>query len=92
MRLRFTRTAARQLDRILAEIATQSPGGARNVQARIQAVMQLLLQYPYIGRATGRPGIRRVVVWPYPYLLTYRVGNVEIVIRTVRHGARRPLP
>lgn len=91
MRLRLTRTAARQLDRVLTGIAAESPQGARNVQERIRDVMHLLLQYPYAGQATERPGIRRMVVSPYPYLLTYRVGEGEIVIRTVRHGARKPL-
>jgi len=32
-----------------------------------------------------------MVISPYPYVLTYRVGEGEIVIRTVRHGARKPL-
>lgn len=52
--------------------------------------MHLLLQHPYAGQATTRRGIRRVVVSGYPYILTYRIGDNEIVIRSVRHAARRP--
>jgi len=46
VRLRLTRTATRQLDRVLTGIAAESPQGARNVQERIRDVMRLLLQYP----------------------------------------------
>lgn len=91
MKLRLTRTAARELDRILTNVAQQHPPGAANVKERIRAAMNLLLQHPYAGRATGRHGIRCMVVSPYPYLLTYRVGDGEIVVRTVRHTSRRPL-
>lgn len=53
--------------------------------------MQRLLRYPYAGQATGRHSIRSMVISAYPYLLFYRVGDGEIVIRTVRRTARRPL-
>ena len=66
MKLRLTGPAARQLGTLLADIAREHPPGARNVQARIEVMMQLLLQHPYVGHATARPGIRRMVVSPYP--------------------------
>ena len=91
MRLRLTRPAARQLDRALAYIDQHNPQGAHRVQQRIQAVMHLLLLHPQAGHAISRSGIRRIVVSPYPYALTYRVGDGEIIIRSVRHTARRPL-
>jgi toxin ParE1/3/4 len=91
VKLRFTRPALRQLDAVLAYIAERDPEGARQVQARIQTVMDLLHRYPQAGQITTRPGIRRVVVVPYPYAVTYRIGPGEIVIRSVRHTARRPL-
>ena len=49
-----------------------------------------MLQHPFAGQATNRRGIRRVVVTPYPYVLTYRVAEDEIIVRTIRHAARRP--
>lgn len=91
MRLRITRPAARQLDRVLTSIAQHHPQGARNVQERIQAVMQMLLRQPYVGHPTARPGIRRFVASPYPYALTYRATESEIVILGVRHTSRRPI-
>lgn len=53
--------------------------------------MDLLLWHPQAGQATGRRNIRRIVITPYPYVFTYRLGDGEIVIRTLRHTARRPL-
>ena len=92
LKLRLSRTAARQLDQTLADVALQSPSGPQNVRKRIQAVMQVLLRHPFAGQATGRGDIRRMVVSTYPYILPYRVGEDEIILRTVRHAARRPLP
>lgn len=90
LRLRYTLPALTDLATILDHIATNSPLGARRVQARIQAVVGLLGHQPNIGRRTDDPAIRRVVVTPYPYLIFYEPTDAEIVIHAVRHGARDP--
>lgn len=91
MRLRPTRPATRQLDVVLGSIARHDPSGARRVQARLRAVMHLLLRYPHAGQATARRGVRRMVAAPYPYAVTYRVENDAVVVLGVRHTARRPI-
>lgn len=91
MRLRFTLPAADDLDGILTYIEAHSPTGARRVQRRLQSVLAVLLQHPQAGQLTRRPGMRRIVVTPYPYLVFYRVTGDEIVIHGVRHAARKPL-
>ena len=91
MRLRYTLRGAAELDKVLAYIAERSPLGARHVQARIQAVINLLLQYPHAGQPTSKGRLRRVVASPYPYLIFYQPTEDEIVIHGVRHSARRPL-
>lgn len=90
MKLRYTTPAARDLDRILTYLAERSPQGARNVQARIQETISLLLEYPGVGQPTSRRGMRRIVVSPYPYLIFYRVTGEAIIIHAIRHGARNP--
>jgi plasmid stabilization system protein ParE len=57
------------LNAILDYIAAHSPQGARRVQARIQALTDLLLQHPNIGTRTSDPAIRRMTTTPYPYLV-----------------------
>ena len=89
MRLRFTREAAKELDQVLFYIERRSSEGARNVEARIRAAVDLIASHPRSGRLTNTPGLRRVVVHPYPYLIFYAARDNEVVIHGVRHAARR---
>jgi toxin ParE1/3/4 len=90
VKLRYTLPALADLDAILDYIATQSPGGARRVHARIQALIDLLLLHPRIGRRTSDPTICRMVATPYPYLVFYEVTETEVIIHALRHAARNP--
>ena len=90
MNLRYTLPALADLSSVLDYIAAQSPQGARRVQARIQAIIDLLLLYPAIGARTDDPTIRRMTTSPYPYLIFYEPTETEIIIHAVRHGARDP--
>jgi len=90
VRLRYTLQALADLSVILDYIATHSPQGARRVQPRIQALTDLLLQHPQIGRRTDDPAIRRITTTPYPYLVFYEATQTEIIIHAVRHAARDP--
>jgi toxin ParE1/3/4 len=47
--------------------------------------------FPEMAQPTDEPGVRRMLIGRYPYLIYYAVENDEIVILHVRHGARRPL-
>ena len=55
MSLRHSSSALADLEAVLASIDAPSPQGARKVQARIQAIMNLLLQHPMIGTRTDDP-------------------------------------
>lgn len=90
VRLRYTLPALADLSAILDCIAAHSPQGARRVQGRIQRIIDLLLQYPQIGRRTNDPAIRRMVVTPYPYLIFYEATESEVIIHAIRHGVRDP--
>ena len=90
MRLRYTLPALADLDAILDYIAAHSPRSARRVQTCIQTIIELLLQYPHIGRRTNDPAIRRIGATPYPYLVFYEATESEVIIHAIRHGARDP--
>jgi plasmid stabilization system protein ParE len=90
VRLRHTPRALVELDEVLTYIAERSPQGARRVQARIQAVTNLLGEHPDSGQPTGNPRLRRIVAAPYPYLIFYEIAEEEVIIIGVRHGARDP--
>jgi toxin ParE1/3/4 len=65
VKLRYTLPALADLEAILNYIAVHSPQGAKRVQARIQAVIDLLLIHPRIGIRTSDPDIRRLPTLPY---------------------------
>jgi toxin ParE1/3/4 len=90
VKLRYTLPALADLAAILDYIAARSPQGAKRVQARIQAMADLLAIHPHIGVHTDDPAIRRLTTLPYPFLIFYEVTESEIIIHAVRHGARDP--
>jgi plasmid stabilization system protein ParE len=89
-RLRYTRPALADLEAVLDTIAARSPQGARRVQARIQGVIALLTEFPFIGTRTNDPAIRRMTTSPFPYLVFYEATDTELIVHAVRHAARDP--
>jgi toxin ParE1/3/4 len=90
VKVRYTRPALVDLGSILDHVADHSPQGARRVQARIQAIIDLLSLHPQIGARTDDPVIRRLTRPPYPYLVFNEATEAEIIIHAVRHAARDP--
>ncbi|HZV20548.1 MAG TPA: type II toxin-antitoxin system RelE/ParE family toxin [Hyphomicrobiales bacterium] len=90
MRIRYTPSSLAELDDILDYIAERSPQGARKVQARIKQIINLIALHPLIGRITDDAEVRRITTSPYPYLIFYEVTDTEIIIRRIRHAARKP--
>jgi len=90
VKIRYTGPALADLSSALDYIASHSPQGAKRVQARIQALIDLLAVHPYVGVRTDDPAIRRLTTLPYPFLIFYEVSETEIIIHAVRHAARDP--
>jgi toxin ParE1/3/4 len=90
VKLRYQRRALQQIDKALGYIAARSPDSAAKVEARLTAIAALLQEQSLVGRKTSVPGVRRIVLTPYPYLIDYYVGDDEIVIQRFRHMARKP--
>lgn len=83
MRVRFSKGAVAQLDEILSELNEVNPSAAQRFEQRI-------------GRFPGgfqeveeRPGVRRVPLVRYPYLVFYKVFDDEAVVLRIVHGARK---
>jgi len=90
VKIRYTTPALADLDSVLGYISAHSPQGAKRIQARIQAAIELLPIHPRIGIRTSDPSIRRLTVLPYPYSVFYEITDIEIIIHAVRHTARNP--
>ena len=90
VKLRYTPSALAELDEVFAYIEERSPQGAQHVKARIQAVINLLLQNPQAGQLTSKSQLRRVTVSPFPYHIFYQAAVDAIIIHAVRHASRKP--
>jgi toxin ParE1/3/4 len=86
MKLRYERGALADLDEIFAYIAADNRQAAGRVVVRIERVAKRIAASPRIGGATRKPGFLRFPVGKY--LIVYEVGNDEVIVHYVRHGAR----
>ncbi|HXP84117.1 MAG TPA: type II toxin-antitoxin system RelE/ParE family toxin [Bryobacteraceae bacterium] len=87
MNLRWTPTAALDLEQVHEYIARDSPEAAgRTVDAILKGI-DALLQNPLMGRV-GRLGRTRELVFS-PFVGSYRVKSGSLEILSIIHGARR---
>lgn len=90
MKLAFSRFALAELDEILAYVAERSPLGASHVEARMRRAFDHIAHYPEAAEEVAqRPGVRRLPLARYPYVIYYEVGAGEVTILRILHGARR---
>jgi len=89
MRIRWLRTALRNLDEEAAYIAADDPAAARLVVSRVLAAVGQLIEQPSIGRPGRVPGTRELVVSETRYLVPYRIKRDSIEILRVFHTSRR---
>lgn len=90
MRVRYTRDAFADRERIFEYLRERSPSGARNVMASIRDAVKLLRDQPYSGYKTDDPDVRALFIIRYPYKLFYRVRDDVVEIAHIRHTSRRP--
>jgi toxin ParE1/3/4 len=87
MRLRYERGTLADLDEIFSHIARDNPEAAGRLVAPFEDVAAKIAENPYLGEATRKSRFRRFPVGNY--LIVYEVGEDELIIHYVRHGARR---
>lgn len=80
--------ARSRLQEILAYVARDKPVAAERLVTRIVAMVEILRNHPYIGRAGSKPGTRELVVGGTPYIVIYRVRGRRVMISTIWHGAQ----
>jgi toxin ParE1/3/4 len=89
MKVRFTRTAQRDLAQIHAYISQDSPAIASRFVSRLIERSRELADNPFEGRETDEPNARVIVARRLRYLIFYTVGADEIHITHIRHTSRR---
>lgn len=89
MRVKWLRTALRNLDEEATYIAADDAAAARLVVARVLDAVALLAEQPGLGRPGRVPGTRELVVVKTRYLVPYRVRRDTVEILRVFHTSRR---
>ena len=89
MKIRWTRTALRNLAAEAEYIARDSPTAAGKTLARIKNAVNLLADQPSMGRAGRLPDTRELVITETPYIIPYRIHDGQIEILRVFHTARK---
>ncbi|MCG3188974.1 MAG: hypothetical protein LKCHEGNO_01216 [Burkholderiaceae bacterium] len=89
MRVRWLRTALRNLDAEAAFVAEDDPAAARLVVQRVLTAMAMLATHPALGRPGRVPNTRELVVLKTRYIVPYRVRGDTIEVLRVFHTSRR---
>ena len=89
MRIVWSPSARRDLERVRDYIALHRPLAAAKIAALLVEHVESLCSFPSIGRPGRVPGTRELVVSETPFLIPYRVEDDRVEIIAVLHGARR---
>jgi toxin ParE1/3/4 len=87
VKLRWSRRALADLQRIADHIATDKPRAAADFVAAVHDSVARLQDFPWLGRPGAYEDTRELVVHRN-YLVTYRVRSDEIQVLQVWHVAR----
>ena len=89
MRVRWLRTALRNLDEEASFIAADDSVAARLVVERVLEAVAQLAEQPGLGRPGRVHGTRELVVSKTRYIVPYRVRSDTVEILRVFHTSRR---
>jgi len=89
VRVKWLRTALRNLDHEAEYISRDNPTAAASVMTEIVRAVALLARYPSMGLPGRVVGTRELVISGTPYIIPYRVRGGVIEILRVFHAARK---
>jgi toxin ParE1/3/4 len=87
MTIRWTPTAARDLEDVRDYVAQDSVDAAIATVERILAGIEALSRHPELGRGGRVPGTRELVM--PPYVAVYGVAKGAVEIHSILHSTRR---
>lgn len=89
MRVKWLRTANRNLDDAMEYISRENPCAAQELYCYIRSYVAKLAHHPEMGRPGRVLGTRELVIERYPYVIPYRVCNDEVQIIRVFHTSQQ---
>jgi plasmid stabilization system protein ParE len=87
--IRWSESAAEQLESIFEYIGLDSVDAAILTIQRIHAAIDRLAQMPYLGRKGQNDETRELVVPGTPYLVVYAIQEEIIYLIAIFHGAQK---
>jgi plasmid stabilization system protein ParE len=87
--VKITPQAQRDLLAIKAYIAERNPSAAERVRSRIARTIDIMAEFPNMGRATKRPGVLMALVPRYHFKVYYAVAGDVLQVVHVRHPSRQ---
>jgi addiction module RelE/StbE family toxin len=88
MLVRWTQSAAADLESIVNFIRDDSAEAARRVGRRLYLAAESLAGMPLRGRVGQVEGTRELILAQLPYIVVYRVMERDIQIIRIRHAAQ----
>jgi toxin ParE1/3/4 len=89
LRIRWTEIAADDLQSLHQYLMERSPVQAYAMVERILGSIDVLEQYPNLGRVGRVEGTRELVIAGTPFVVFYRVHRDQVLILSILHGARK---
>jgi toxin ParE1/3/4 len=90
MKLRYTRQAVADLFGIADYVRARNPAAAIDVETAVRSTIDLLADFPKLGRDRPELDARALGIPRYPYTAYYRVEGDEIWIVHIRDDRRQP--
>ena len=88
MRVRLTRPALRDLEKIASFVSKNDPQAASDIVARLTELSWSLGDNPEEGRKTDEPNAYVLIVSKIHYLIFYTIESNQINITHFRHTSR----
>lgn len=85
----WSRDSIRDLRELRNYIAEFDPAAANNTARRIIEAVEMLSEFPGMGRPGRMPHTRELVISGTPYIVPYLVTEGRIEIIAIVHGARK---
>jgi addiction module RelE/StbE family toxin len=89
MNLEWSAFAIADREAIFDYIEADSPQAAAEIDRRIQEAIEILVDFPEIGRTGRVEGTRELVIQRTPYIAAYQIKPKAITILRVLHGAQQ---
>lgn len=89
MRIRWTEGAAGNLAQVEEYIALDNPSAAVETVLKVIDTVEILADYPALGKRGRERGTRELVVAGLPFIIIFAIHREELVIIRVLHMAMK---